>query len=251
MYTQNERIRVGVLDEHDLMRDGLVSLIANSDGFACAGAWSTATETLSSLDEAAPDVLIVDSRLTGQSAFQLVRTLVKSSSRPRIIMTVDCSDERCVILNQQSFGAGRKPLSLDGKVCVDPDDCLQTAMKLGADGVIRKQCSFARLAEVIRAVAAGQPWIEPATALRLARQYLATIHVEGAPAEGACRKLTMREQQIMSLIARGHSNKEIALDLHLGYSTVKNHVSSILSKLTLQDRTQIALYAVESRDTST
>ena len=239
-------VKVGVVDENELIRDGLSSLLNHSQEFVCAGSWAAADEALMAVAQDPAHVLLVDSRLREQSAFELLRALVPSNPPVRVIVMVDCQDDRCVLLNQHSFGPGRKPLSLSEGVCSEPDDCLQTALKMGARGVLRKASSFETISAAIRKVADGYHWIEPSTAVRLARQYLVSLGAEPVREKRVLTRLTLRERQIVSLIAHGHSNKEITAELNLGYSTVKNHVSSILDKLGLSDRTQIALYAVEA-----
>jgi len=126
-----------------------------------------------------------------------------------------------------------------------PDDCLQMALKAGAHGVLHNHCSFEYLMKAIRSVSRGQYWMELPTANRLAEQYLLTLRPTHAPSASGTDKLTLRERQVASLVSQGRSNKEIARELHLGYSTVKNYVSSILEKLDLRDRTQIALFAMD------
>ena len=87
--------------------------------------------------------------------------------------------------------------------------------------------------------------MEPATATRLAQQFLHAIHAGPIATDNGSGNLTLRERQVVTLIAQGRSNKEIAGELQVSYSTVKNHVSSVLEKLGLTDRTQLAVYAMD------
>lgn len=241
----NERtITVGVLDANDLLREGLMSLLRQSDGFVPGGDWRDAASCLRDLRESLPDVLLVDMKLPGQSAFKVLEALPSISPRTKTLVTVDCRSDDCVVLNPKRFG-DKDPMRVIPQPFSAPDDCLQIALKMGAHGVLHNHCSFDYLAKAIRAVHGGQYWMELPTANRLAEQYLLSMRPTNTPVSNASEKLTLRERQVATLVAQGRSNKEIAHELQLGYSTVKNYVSSILEKLDLRDRTQIALYAVD------
>ncbi|MGC8668358.1 MAG: LuxR C-terminal-related transcriptional regulator [Chthonomonadales bacterium] len=242
---QATRIRVAVLDSHDLIREGLAALFAGTEDLECVGTWSDPQVAVRQIENLQPDVLLVDVHLPEQAAFETLRLLPTISPQTRVIVTVDCREEQCVILNPHWNSASHQPLRVVSQAFSEPDDCLQIALKMGAHGVVRKQSSFRYLVQAIRSVHAGQHWMELPTATRLAQQYLITLRPGEAPAKSGVESLTLRERQVVTLIAQGRSNKEIAHELHLGYSTVKNYVSSILEKLALGDRTQIALYAID------
>lgn len=240
-------IRVGVLDANDLLRAGLAALLDRAEGFAFAGEWRDATAALRDLRGSSVDVLLVDMKLPGQSVFTVLEALPDISPNTRAVVTVDCRADDCVVLNPRRYGEGDR-MRVVPQPFSAPDDCLQMALKVGAHGVLHNHCSFEYLLKAIRAVHKGQFWMELPTANRLAEQYLLTLRPTHTPAGGGSDKLTLRERQVASLVSLGRSNKEIARELHLGYSTVKNYVSSILEKLELRDRTQIALYAIDQAD---
>jgi DNA-binding NarL/FixJ family response regulator len=242
---RSKTISVGLLDTNSLLTEGLVALLERSGEFTSAGTWTDAGEAIKSLRRDQPDILLLDIKLPGRDSFDLLKSMATISPRTRTIVTVDCVDEECVMLNPLPYRAQGEALKVVSQPFSQNDDCLQLALKLGAHGVVHKQCSFSYLAQAIRTVHSGRYWLEMPTASRMAEQYLLTFKPAAAPAGAGPESLTLRERQVASLVAQGRSNKEIASELHLGYSTVKNYVSSILEKLDLRDRTQIALYAME------
>lgn len=256
------RIRVGIAESHDLLRDGLEALVRAADDLSYGGSWGDAASAARALQDSPVDVLLLDVRLPqgparassnmrrhvvpkpGHGGFELLRELQTIAPAPRVIATVDCRADDCVVMASRPIRPVQEGLRVVSRPFAQPDDCLQLALKLGAHGVVHKHCPFSYLAQAIRNVAAGQYWMELPTAHRLAEQYLTMVqppHPGAYPGE----TLTLRERQVAALVAQGLSNKEIAQDLGLGYSTVKNHVSSVLQKLELRDRTQIALLRAE------
>lgn len=237
-------VRVGMLEPNQLLREGLIALVTATPSLQLAGAWATAEALLGEAPRAAADVLLVDVKLPERASFAVLKALPSACPSSRVIVMVDCPEERCTVLSAQVAGARDRASRMPSASFSGPDDCLQTALKLGAHGVVRKSCAFADVVEAIRAVHGGQCWMEIATATRLAQQYLLTLRPSRRAAAESGLALTQRERQVVSLISHGRSNKEIARELQLGYSTVKNYVSNILEKLGLNDRTQIALYAI-------
>jgi len=241
---------VAVLDGNDLLCDGLRALLNQEPGMVCVGAWNSAPDVLEAIRHAAPDILLIDLQMPGQSALGLIACLPEASPATRAIVMVDCPEDRCIVLNPRrccdTCSAGPSGCE-SGTRRPATDDCLQTALKMGAKGAMQKRHRFERVAGIIRSVHAGGHWMELPTARRLAQQYLGAISgpaPERTPALTAT--LTAREREIAALIAQGLSNREICRELGLGYSTVKNYVSSILDKLGFRDRTQIALFAMEN-----
>ena len=238
-----KNITIALLDNNDLLREGLTALINAESGFTCVGAWSDPAEALDSLARNPADILLVDIKLPERAGFDILRRISERDIHCRVIVTVGCSEERCIVLNPVINGAVSRTTPVSSLYSA-PDDCLQIALKMGAQGVLRKRCSFRYIAQAIRAVYMGQYWMELPTANRLAEQYLHSMK-SASPDQGGGASLTLRERQVVRLLAHGRSNKEIARELGLAYSTVKNYVSSILEKLGLSDRTQIALYAID------
>lgn len=241
-------IRIAVLDANDLVREGLSALIANTPDFTLSASWSDPDVALAEISQASPDVLLIDVKFPDRSSFRALKALPLAAPRTRAIMMVDCAEERCAVLNPSSQVARERTLRLVPASFSGPDDCLQIALKMGAHGVLRKSSSYREVSQAVRAVHAGQCWMELPTATRLAQQYLLSLRPARTPERSGPQALTLRERQVVSLIAHGRSNKEIAHELQLGYSTVKNYVSNILEKLGLSDRTQIALYAIHQSE---
>jgi two-component system, NarL family, response regulator DevR len=240
-------IRTAVVTDDELVREGLVALMERSPDLQVAGSWGNAEEALTALPAVRPDVLVVDIRLPQGSAFRLLKALHRVSPGTRALVTVECREESCYVLSPGVLGGAFRAKSGSISQLPRPDDCLQLALKMGAYGVVRRQCSFAQLSDAIHEIRDGKTVLEPATAQRLAEQYLVSFRHANTEPDDVSENLTLRERQIVQLIAQGRSNKEIAREMQLAYSTVKNYVSSILEKLGLEDRTQIALYAVSSK----
>ncbi len=238
------RIEVAVLEADSLLREGLQALLDSTEEMACVGAWGGADDALSAMKNVSPDVLLLDLKLPNRSGLDVLETISATMPQIRVIVMIDCPPERCVMTYRRPHETCGLPLSESASLKASPDDCLQAALKMGAYGALRKSCSFQMVAQAIRSVYSGRRWIEPVTSSRLAEQYLLALRTPAHPSELAePQHLTPRERQVVSLIARGYSNKEIAHEMELGYSTIKNYVSSILEKLNLDSRTQIAVYA--------
>ncbi len=244
MQTRTAPIRVGVVECDELLRDCLKALLGKDPAFALIGVWCDAHEAMAMIADDPPDVVLLGIRLADRNGFEAIRTLLASFPQTRVIATVDCMEDRCQVLHPQLTSASCRAVRMVSQVFAEPDDCLQTALKMGAHGCIRLRCTYQCIAEAIKRVHSGQVAIEPPTAFRLARQFLHAIR-SGGSSESGYSSLTLRERQVVALVAQGRSNKEIAAELQVSYSTVKNHVSSVLEKLGLTDRTQLAVYALD------
>jgi DNA-binding NarL/FixJ family response regulator len=241
---EQNRIRIGLLTDDHLLREGLELLVSATPDLDLEGSWCDSGSALSEISEVLPDVLVLDVKLPRGSAYELLKALPRVAHSVKTLVMVECREENCHVLSPSVVGGMARSRSSVASQLSRPDDCLQIALKLGARGVIRRQCSFGQLHKSIREVYGGQTVIEQSTAQRLAEQYLVSFQHHRAEPESGADALTLRERQIVQLISQGRSNKEISREMQIAYSTVKNYVSSILEKLDLQDRTQIALYAV-------
>lgn len=125
----------------------------------------------------------------------------------------------------------------------DDDELVHEALRSGASGFLLKDTRPAQLLEAIRVVAAGDALLAPSVTRRLI-EHFATL--PGAPAEPRLAEMTGREREVLLSVARGRSNQEIADELHMGYGTVKTHVSHLLTKLGCRDRAQLVMAAYES-----
>jgi two-component system response regulator DevR len=203
-------IRLFLLDDHEIVRRGLVDLLSGEEDFAVVGEAGEVTGAADAIIASGATVAILDGRLPDGSGIDVCRD-VKSAN----------PDIRCLILT--SF---------------DDDDAVLAAVLAGADGYLLKEVRAMNLVEGIRAVAAGKSLLDPAVTERVLTRMK-------QPEATPLATLTARETEILALIAEGMSNREIAGALFLAEKTVKNYVSGILAKLGMQRRTQAAVYGAE------
>ena len=204
-------IRVLIADDHAVVRQGLRTFLDLQADIDVVGEAADGEEAVAAAAEHAPDVILLDlvmPVLDGVGALRRLREVVPAA--------------RVIVLT--SFGE---------------DERLFTALRAGAVGYLLKDVEPAELVRGIRTAHAGQSPLSPAVAARVVEE-LASGGSRGASAD----ELTPRELEVLCLIARGNSNKRIALELGVAEKTVKTHVSHVLAKLGLSDRTQAALYAV-------
>ena len=204
-----ETIRVLIVDDHAVVREGLRAFLELQDGIEVAGEAADGEEAVSAVDRFTTDVALVDlvmPRVDGIEAIRRMRAL-----RP---------ETRVIVLT--SF--------LD-------DDRLLPAIRAGAAGYLLKNAQPQEVARAIRTAHEGEALLDPAVAARLVDAL-----ASGEPAD-RYEELTPREREVLELIARGFSNKRIAHELGAAEKTVKNHVSHVLAKLGVADRTQAALFA--------
>jgi NarL family two-component system response regulator LiaR len=204
------KIRVLVADDHAVVRQGLRTFLELQEDIEVVADVADGRQALVAVAEHDPDVVLMDLVLPEVDGVEAIRRI--ASERPRI---------RVIALT--SF--------LD-------DDKVFPAVRAGAAGYLLKDVEPAELVKAIRTVHAGEGLLHPAVAARLMEE------VASSGGRQVPDSLTQREREVVALIARGLSNKRIALELGISEKTVKTHVSSILGKLGLTDRTQVALYAV-------
>ena len=207
-------IRLFLLDDHEIVRRGFADLLASTPDIEVVGEAATVAQALARIPACRPDVAVLDARLPDGNGIDVCREV--RSRDPAI---------RCLILTSY-----------------DDDEALFAAVMAGASGYLLKQVRSASLTEAIRTVAAGQSLLDPTVTGRL----LERLRTPPAP-DRRLGGLTEREREILDLIADGLSNREIGQRLFLAEKTVKNYVSSLLSKLNLQRRTQAAVLASEIR----
>jgi two-component system, NarL family, response regulator LiaR len=204
-------IRVLIADDHAVVRQGLRTFLDLQDDVEVVGEAVDGEEAIAAAREHAPDVVLLDLVMPVLDGVAALPRLREAAPAARVIVLT-------------SFGA---------------DERLFTALRGGAAGYLLKDVEPAELVRAIRTAHAGQSPLSPAIAARLVDE-LAHGGARGAQAG----ELTPRELEVLRLIARGRSNKRIALELGVAEKTVKTHVSHVLAKLGLSDRTQAALYAV-------
>ena len=205
-----DAIRVLIVDDHAVVREGLRTFLELQDGIAVAGEAADGEQAVMQAEALRPDVVLMDlvmPRLDGVGAMRELRRRLPGTRV--IVLTSFAEDER-----------------------------LLPAIQAGAAGYLLKNVAPAELARAIRAAHAGEALLDPLIAARLVE---AIAQPAGEPAP---ERLTAREQEVLALIARGYSNKRIALELGIAEKTVKTHVGHVLAKLGVADRTQAALHAV-------
>lgn len=206
-------IRVLIADDQMLIRQGIRTLLEMDGEIAVVGEATDGSETVAGVLATAVDVLLLDVRMPGGGGIEVLRTLAARGVLPPtlILTTFDDSD-----------------VVLDG-------------IRAGARGFLLKDVSFQQLLAAIRAVAGGATVFQPAVTERLLRAGGALSFDADAPRE----ELTVREAEVVRLMAGGYSNREIADALGTAEGTIKNHVSSILGKFGVRDRTRAVLRALE------
>ena len=208
-------IKVMLVDDQNLVRKGVRSLLELSEEIEVIAEAADGAEAIRSIPEAAPDVVLLDMRMPGLSGLDVLRELAgKDALPPTIILTT-----------------------------FDDDELVLAGIQAGARGYLLKDVALAELVEAIKTVAEGGSIVKPAVTQRLLKG-LEKLHNEFSSLDQP-DPLTERETEILRLMAGGYSNKEIANSLGVAEGTVKNHVSNILSKMGVRDRTRAVLKAFE------
>jgi DNA-binding NarL/FixJ family response regulator len=210
-----ERPKVLVVDDHELFRRGLVGVLVER-GIQVVADTALAREAIALVTEREPDVVLMDLNMPGMSGIEAIQRLtVIAPLKPVVVITV-MADE----------------------------DSLMDALLAGACGYVLKDQPIDQIVAAIRAAARGESLISPRIASRLVHRIRAPNQVE---LPGSDPKLTTRELEVLTFVARGIDNREIAKSLFLSEHTVKNHVSKILLKLQVENRIQAAVRAVRGR----
>ncbi|BBJ44752.1 response regulator transcription factor [Streptomyces antimycoticus] len=203
------RIRVLLVDDHQVVRRGLRTFLQVQDDIEVVGEASDGEEGVARAEELRPDVVLMDVKMPGLDGIEALRTLRDLDNPARVLIVTSFTEKRTVV----------------------------PALRAGAAGYVYKDVDPEALARAIRSVHSGHVLLQPEVALALLSQ-------DEGGGQGRGGSLTEREREVLALIADGRSNREIARALVLSEKTVKTHVSNILMKLDLADRTQAALWAV-------
>ena len=213
-----DSIKVMLVDDHTLFRKGLAELLDGRDNIRVAATTGIPTDAAVLLDEAKPDVLVLDLNMPPHGGLALLRELQgKGWSKPTLILTVS-----------------------------DAEDDLANAMRAGARGYLLKDMEPGDVVDAIQRAVRGETVVAPAMTLKLVNL------LQGGGSKNAARdnllaQLTAREREILDHLAQGQSNKAIARALDISHDTVKLHVRHILSKLNLTSRVEAAVFAVEQK----
>ncbi|MBC6461178.1 response regulator transcription factor [Actinomadura sp. HBU206391] len=212
-------IRVAVVDDQALVRGGFAMILRVQEDIEVVAEAGTGLEAIEVARRHRPDVILMDIRMPDMDGLEATsRILAESDWNVRVLMLTT----------------------------FDPDEYVFKALRAGASGFVLKDIPTDQLANAVRTVADGGALLAPSITRRLIGQFTERLTVNAAVSRRLDR-LTDREREVMAAIARGASNSEIAKELFIGPATVKSHVSGILAKLGLRDRTQIVIFAYESR----
>jgi two-component system, NarL family, response regulator LiaR len=201
-----------IADDHAVVREGLRAFLDLQDGIEVAGEAADGREAVSEADRLRPDVVLMDLVMPSLDGVEAMRELRTRVPQARVVVLTSFLD----------------------------DERLLPALRAGAAGYLLKNVEPRELARSIKLAAAGEAMIDPAVAARL-------VDALGEDRRAPDPELTPREQEVLDLIERGFANKRIALELGIAEKTVKTHVSHVLAKLGVSDRTQAALYFARHR----
>lgn len=208
-------ISVCLVDDQTLVRQGIRSLLELSDSIRVVAEAGDGTQAIDTIPRVKPDVVLLDMRMPNQSGLDVLKTLAARNELPPTIILTTFDDDQLVL----------------------------AGLKAGAKGYLLKDVSLDQLVDAVKTVASGGSLVKPAVTQRLLAG-LEHMQNQFASLEQP-DPLTERETEILRLMAGGYSNKEIANSLGVAEGTVKNHVSNILSKLGVRDRTRAVLKAFE------
>lgn len=212
-------IRIVVADDHQVVRAGFAALLDTQPDFTVVGTACDGAEAVTLGRDLSPDVLLMDVRMPGTDGIEATRQLAAGEpGGPRVLILTT----------------------------FDLDDYVFDALRAGASGFLLKDVTAERLFDAVRVVAAGEALLAPAVTRRLISEFARLAPAPAATARPALTTLTPRETEVLILVAEGLSNQQIAVRLVVTEETVKTHVSRVLHKLGLRDRTQAVIAAYES-----
>lgn len=206
--------RIILVDDHEVVRIGLKTLIERHPEFEVVGEASSAQEAVEKTASLEPDVVVMDIRLPGVSGIDACEEIVKRFPQTKVLMLTSYAE----------------------------DEMLFSAIRAGASGYVLKQIGGDDLIRALESVGSGKGLLDPAVTQRVFQEVRRAVREEEA---SAFANLSQQEKHVLQLVSEGKTNREIAKALFLGEGTVRNYVSSILSKLGVSNRAEAAAYAVE------
>ncbi|MDX1401314.1 MAG: response regulator transcription factor [Kiloniellales bacterium] len=212
-YAQDERLRVLLVDDHEVVRLGLLTLLEDVAWVDVVGEAGSTKEAISAVDELKPNVVVLDIRMPGESGLEACFQITQQWPEVKVIMLTSYAD----------------------------DDLIFRALQAGASGYVLKQVGNRSLIDALGAVRRGDALLDPVVTQRVISHVREAEHAQQA---AAFRDLSDREMEVLAQVAMGKSNAQIADSLSLAEKTVRNHVSAILLKLGLSNRVEAATYAV-------
>ncbi len=207
-------LRVLVVDDHEVVRQGLVSMLDRRPGFEVVGQAGSVAESVALAARFAPDLVVMDVRLPDGSGIEACREIRAARPETRVVMLTSYPDEEAVL----------------------------SAIIAGASGYLLKQIRGRDLVSALESVGRGDSLLDPAVTEKVLER---VRRIASGTDTDELADLTPQERRILLLVAEGKTNKEIAGEVFLSDKTVKNYVSSILSKLQLQRRTQAAAFVAK------
>ncbi|MBL7163496.1 MAG: response regulator transcription factor [Anaerolineales bacterium] len=206
--------RILLVDDHEVVRLGLKALLDRHPFFEVVAEAGTSREALKYVEQYSPDVVVMDIRLPGGSGIDACEKITESHPDTQVIMLTSYAE----------------------------DEMLFSSIRAGAAGYVLKQIGGDDLVRALEAVSRGEALLDPAVTQRIFQEVRRAAKEEEA---SAFADLTQQEKHVLILVSEGKTNREIAKELFLGEGTVRNYVSSILSKLSVSNRAEAAAYAVE------
>jgi len=202
--------RILLVDDHDVVREGLRALLSRREGFDVVSQAGTVAESISEAKRVKPDVIVMDVRLPDGSGIEACREIREAMPETKVIILTSYADDEAVF----------------------------ASILAGASGYVLKQTRGSALADAIAAVARGESLLDPAVTQRVMER----VRAGKSKADDPLDVLNAQERKILELIAEGKTNKEIAGEVFLSDKTVKNYVSNILTKLNLRRRSEAAAF---------
>ncbi len=206
--------RIVLVDDHEVVRLGLKSLLERHPQFEVVGEADSAREAMEQVAALKPEIVLMDIRLPGTSGIEACEEIVNKYPGTKVIMLTSYAE----------------------------DEMLFSAIRAGASGYILKQIGSEELVRALESVSRGEALLDPAVTQRVFQEVRRAVKEEEA---SAFAHLSQQEKHVLLLVSEGKTNREIAKSLFLGEGTVRNYVSSILSKLGVNNRAEAAAYAVE------
>jgi DNA-binding NarL/FixJ family response regulator len=208
------KTRILLVDDHAIVRLGLMTLLNDQPDMEVAAEASTAGEAVQAVETSHPDVVLMDIRLPGEGGIEATRQITRRFPDSKVVMLTSFAD----------------------------DDLIVRAISAGAVGYVLKQVGNEELLRAIRAAAQGQALLDPSTTAKLLSR---VRELDRKSEQDAFRDLSDREMDVLMQVARGKTNAEIGQLLHLSEKTVGNYLGTIFDKLHLNNRIELAIYAVE------
>jgi len=208
-------IRVLIVDDQQLIREGLRTVLELEEGMEIVAEAADGAGGIAAFVSTSPDVVLMDIRMPGMDGVEATRRIRAANPDAKILILTTFDEDRLVF----------------------------EAIRSGARGYLLKDLSGPELAAAVRDVAAGGAALQPGVAARVMDAFARLAGKVELSAPRAAELLSSRERAVLTLVARGFSNKEIAGQLNLAEGTVKNHISAILQKIDARDRTQAAMFA--------